>query len=212
MLACRAYLRVFCCDREGSFMSIVKALAVLGAGLVFCLSNSASAAVWAGGDDLEIGWTGGTAFGPYVVNGAGTARGVFAVPTSGYSSSFSTAPYASSTNTTTAVSDTNIRITNTAFGGWFPPQWFQYLDYDNTLPDFRNLSFTLDTANTTVAGFDMSTRFQVDENAVAIEFGEIAPGQVISINVAVPEPATAGALSVAGAGLACVRRRRCASR
>ena len=61
--------------------------------------------------------------------------------------SFSTAPYASSSNTATAVSDTNIRITNTAFGGWVPPQWFQYLDFDNTLPDFRNWTFTLDSAN-----------------------------------------------------------------
>src|SRR6266513_2536184 len=50
-----------------------------------------AAAVLAG-DDLEIGWTGNTAFGPYVVNGAGTARGVFTIPASGYSGSFSTQP------------------------------------------------------------------------------------------------------------------------
>jgi hypothetical protein len=187
------------------FRSIFKGLASLGVTLILIHADRAAAAVLAG-DDLEIGWTGNTAFGPYVVNGAGTARGVFTIPASGYSGSFSTAPYASSTNTTTAVSDSNIRITNTAFGGWVPPQWFQYLDFDNTLPDFRNWTFTLDSANTTVPGFDMATRFQVQENAIAIEFGEIAPGQVISINVAAPEPGTFAILAVAG--LMSLRRRR----
>src|SRR5689334_21304496 len=103
---------------------------------IFCLaliltSAARASAATFGGDDLEIGWTGGTAFGPYVNNGSGTARGIFAVPNSGYSGSFSTAPYASSTGTHTEVSDTNIHIRNDAFAGWFPPQWFQYLDYDN---------------------------------------------------------------------------------
>jgi hypothetical protein len=187
------------------FLSLPKALASLSLAFILVHAEGAAAAVLAG-DDLEIGWTGGTAFGPYVVNGAGTARGVFVIPASGYSGSFSTAPYASSTSTHTEVSDTNIRITNSAFGGWVPPQWFQYLDFDNTLPDFRNWIFTLDSANTTVPGFDMGTRFQVQENAIAIEFGEIAPGQVISINVATPEPATLA--SVAGASLMTLRRRR----
>src|SRR5690242_5807846 len=118
------------------FRSTFKGLVPVALTLIFLNAGRAEAAVL-GGDDLEIGWTGNTPFGPYVMNGAGTARGVFAIPTSGYSASFSTAPYASSTNTTTAVSDTNIRITNTAFGGWVPPQWFQYRDFDNTLPDFR---------------------------------------------------------------------------
>jgi hypothetical protein len=187
------------------FVSLTKALACLGLAFMLVNANRATAAVLSG-DDLEIGWTGNTPFGPYVVNGAGTARGIFAIPASGYSGSFSTAPYASSTNTSTAVSDTNIRITNTAFGGWVPPQWFQYLDYDNTLPDFRNWTFTLDSANTTVPGFDMASRFQVQENAFAIEFGEIAPGQVISINVAAPEPGTFATL--AAASLMTLRRRR----
>lgn len=182
-----------------------KALASFALAFILIHTTPTAAAVLAG-DDLEIGWTGNTAFGPYVVNGAGTARGVYAIPASGYSGSFSTAPYASSSSTTTAVSDTNIRITNTAFGGWVPPQWFQYLDYDNTLPDFRNWTFTLDSANTTVPGFDMATRFQVQENAIAIEFGEIAPGQVISINVAAPEPGTLATL--AAACLMTLRRRR----
>jgi hypothetical protein len=168
--------------------STCKALALVCLASVLFTADCAAAAVF-GGDDLEIGWTGGTAFGPYVNNGSGTARGVFAVPTSGYSSAFSTSPYASSTATNTSVSDTNIRIVNNGFGGWVPPQWFQYLDYDNTLPDFRNWTFTLDSANTTVPGFNMATQFQVQENAIAIEFGEITPGQVISINAAVPEPA-----------------------
>src|SRR5581483_9301101 len=170
---------------------------------IACGAGSASAAVF-GGDDLEIGWTGGTAFGPYVVNGAGTARGIFAIPTSGYSGSFSTSSYASSSDTRTQVSDTNIRIVDNAFG-WFPPQWFQYLDYDNTLPDFRNLTFTVDAANTTVPGFTLS-RVQVQENAIAIEFGEITNGQSISINVAVPEPASAGLIMVSACLVA--RRRR----
>jgi hypothetical protein len=187
------------------FRSVFKGLASLGVLLILVNADRAAAAVL-GGDDLEIGWTGNTPFGPYVMNGAGTARGVYAIPASGYSGSFSTAPYASSTNTTTAVSDTNIRITNSGPGGWVPPQWFQYLDFDNTLPDFRNWTFTLDSANTTVPGFDMATRFQVQENAIAIEFGEIAPNQVISINVAIPEPATLA--SVAAGGLMSLRRRR----
>lgn len=185
--------------------SLPKALGFACLAIVLVPVNRATAAGGLfGGDDLEIGWTGGTAFGPYVVNGAGTARGVFAVPASGYSGSFSTAPYASSTGTETKVSDTNIRIVNNAFAGWFPPQWFQYVDYDNTLPDFRNFTFTLDAANTTVPGFDMNTRFMVQENAIAIEFGEITPGQTISINV--PEPAS---LSMVVAGcLITLRRRR----
>jgi hypothetical protein len=178
------------------FPSFTRALASLGLAFILLNANGAAAAVLAG-DDLEIGWTGNTPFGPYVVNGAGTARGIFAIPASGYSGSFSTGPFASSTNTNTAVSDTNIRITNSAFAGWVPPQWFQYLDYDNTLPDFRNWIFTLDSANTTVPGFDIASRFQVQENAFAIEFGEIAPGQVISINVAAPEPGTLATLAAA---------------
>jgi hypothetical protein len=187
------------------FHSLLKAPASLALAVILLHAHSAIAAVLAG-DDLEIGWTGNAPFGPYVVNGAGTARGIYAIPASGYSGAFSTSPYASSSNTSTTVSDTNIRITNTAFGGWVPAQWFQYLDYDNTLPDFRNWTFTLDSANTTVPGFNLASRFQVQESAFAIEFGEIAPGQVISINVAAPEPGTLATFALAS--LMTLRRRR----
>jgi hypothetical protein len=174
---------------------------------MFFTAARASAAAF-GGNSLDIGWTGGAAFGPYFSGGGGSAHAVFAVPASGSSGSFSTAPFASSTGTSTSVSDTNIRIVNNGQGGWFPPQWFQYVDINNTLPDFRNWTFTLDSANTTEPGFNIATQLQVQQNAIAIEFGEIQPSQVISINVTVPEPASLCVLPVAYLLL----RRRCVIR
>ena len=169
------------------------------------VAQPASAALFSG-NDLEIGWTGNTAFGPYIVNGAGTARGVYTAPMSG--TYFSTSPYASSTDTRTWVADTNIRIHNaTSFTTFAGEQWYQYLDLHDTLPDFRTLTFTLDTANTTFAGYDLATRLVVTENAFALSFGDVSPGKVVSIDVAVPEPASLGSILLAVGALAVGRRR-----
>jgi hypothetical protein len=173
--------------------------------IVTTAAQPASAALFSG-NDIEIGWTGNTPFEPYIVNGAGTARGVYTAPMSG--TYFTTSPYASSTDTRTWVSDTNIRIHNaTSFTTFAGEQWYQYLDLNNTLPDFRSLAFTLDTAHTTFAGYNLATRLVVTENAFALSFGDVSPGKVVSIDVAVPEPAALGSVLLAGGALA-VRRRR----
>lgn len=180
---------------------------VVGAAVfALCAGVRASSAALLGGHNLETGWTGGTPFGAYIVNGLGTARATLAVPLTGRSPSFSTSGYASSTDTNTSVADTNIRITNSAGSGWSPPQWFQYVDVDNNLPDFRTLTYSIDTANTTVPGFTLA-RVQTQDNAIAIEFGEIAPGQTISVNVT-PEPAGLALLSIVAAATLARRRRR----
>jgi hypothetical protein len=191
-------------------MSWLKCFRADGVGVIIVITGlataqPAAAAIFSGGE-LEIGWTGGTPFAPYVVNGAGTARGVYTTPMNG--TFFSTSPYASSTDTRTWVTDTNIRIDNaTSFTTFAGQQWYQYLDLDDTLPDFRTLTFTLDTANTTFAGYDLATRLVVADDAFALSFGDVSPGSVVSIDVAVPEPTAAlGSILLAGSALAMRRR------
>jgi hypothetical protein len=179
------------------------------AGLITAASafpRAASAALFAG-NQVEIGWTGNTPFGPFVVNGLGTAAATYTAPMGG--TSFSTSPYASSTNMQTSVQDTNISITNGSFG-FVPPQWFEYVDINNTLPDFRTLTFTLDPVATTDTGFNLSTMMQVQQNAIALEFAEVPTGQTVSINVAVPEPGTLGLIGIGAATLVYGRRRKIA--
>ena len=165
--------------------------------------RTASAALFAG-NQIQIGWTGNTAFGPFVNNGAGTAASTYTAPMGG--TAFTTSPYASSTDMRTSVQDTNISITNNSFG-FVPPQWFEYVDVNNTLPDFRTLTFTLDPVGTTDTSFNLSTMMQVQENAIALEFAEVPTGKTVSINIAVPEPASIGLIGACALVLLGARRR-----
>ena len=191
--------------RKRLFVAVLSCVAWIGIGPDS--SDRASAAVLFDGHDLEIGWTGSTPFGDYVNTGMGVAKGEFAAPmTSAY---FTTANFASSTDTRTWVTDTNIRLANAApYAGWAAPYWFQYVDVDDTLPDFRTLAFSLDEANMTAAGYDLGTYLQVRENAIALNFGVLNPGQSVSVNVAVPEPTLVAPLALAAAHLALRRRAR----
>jgi len=190
------------------FKSSKRARRIATAALIACgfgaASRTASAALFTG-NQFQIGWTGNTPFGAFVVNGAGTAAGTFTAPMG--ATSFSTSPYASSTDMRTSVQDANISITNNAFG-FVPPQWFEYIDVNNTLPDFRTLTFTVDPVGTTDTAFNPSTMMQVHENAIALEFAEVPTGKTVSINVAVPEPGTFGLVGAAAVVLLGARRHK----
>jgi hypothetical protein len=160
---------------------------------------SAHAALFSG-NQIEIAWTGSTPFGSVVNNGSGLAEHTYTAPMGG--TSFSTSPYASSTAMNTSVQDTTISITNNSFG-FVPPQWFEYLDVSDTLPDFTKMTFAIDAANTTDNGFSLASDLQLEQHGVALEFAEVPTGQTVTIDVSVPEPATLGltAMSLLWLGL-----------
>lgn len=183
-----------------------KKLWILGMAAAIALSawRRSQAAIFAG-HQIEIAWTGSTAFGPVENDGSGPAENTYTAPMNPQVY-FGTAPYDSATDMITSVQDMRITLANGNIG-IPPPQWFEYLDVNNTLPDFIAMKFSVNTALTTDASFNIASDLQVEQHGVAIKCPPGSNGGlVVVINVAVPEPATLG-MMVVGLPLLCRRQR-----
>ena len=83
------------------------------------------------------------------------------------------ASYDSATDMITSVQDMRITLANGNIG-IPPPQWFEYLDVNNTLPDFNRDEILGETrCLSTDASFNIASDLEVEQHGVAIKFPRV---------------------------------------